>query len=118
MIYFSGIQGFYKEYGRNPQGWYREHRDSIGIPQGSVGECNILLQCVKCAIRHDLLYREPGPSSILEAEINNDGDDGGDSDGINSDDDGEGSEVEGWDDLLLEEEEDDSLTAEMDTDVD
>jgi len=44
VIYFSGIQGFYKEYGRNPQRWYREHRDSIGIPQGSVGECNILLE--------------------------------------------------------------------------
>ena len=31
------------------------------------------LQCVKCAIRHDLLYWEPGPSSILEADINDDG---------------------------------------------
>ena len=27
------------------------------------------LQCVKCAIRHDLLFREPGPSSIFEAEV-------------------------------------------------
>lgn len=26
------------------------------------------LQCVKCAIRYDLLFREPGPSSILEEE--------------------------------------------------
>jgi hypothetical protein len=67
------------------------------------------LQCVKCAIRHDLLYREPGPSSILEAEVNDDGDDG--------DDNGEGSEVEGWDDLLLEEE-DDTLTAGMDSTTD
>jgi hypothetical protein len=27
------------------------------------------LQCVKCAIRHDLMFREPAPSSILEAEL-------------------------------------------------
>jgi hypothetical protein len=25
------------------------------------------LQCIKCAIRHNLLFREPAPSSILEA---------------------------------------------------
>jgi hypothetical protein len=65
------------------------------------------LQRVKCAIQHDLLYREPGPSSVLEAEMN--GDEG--------DDEGEGSEVEDWDDLLLEED-DDSLTAGMDMDSD
>jgi len=28
------------------------------------------LQCVKCAIRHDLLFREPGPSSLVELEDN------------------------------------------------
>ena len=41
------------------------------------------LQCVKCGIRHDLLFREPAPSSILEAEFNGDGDNddgGGDGD--------------------------------------
>jgi hypothetical protein len=74
------------------------------------------LQCVKCAIRHDLLYREPGPSSILEAEMNDDGQYS--DDGDEGDDEGEGSEVEGWDDLLLEEEDDDSMTAGMDTDSD
>jgi hypothetical protein len=26
------------------------------------------LQCIKCAIRHDLLFREPAPSSVLEVE--------------------------------------------------
>lgn len=78
------------------------------------------LQCVKCAIRHDPLYQEPGPSSILEAEVNDDGqyteysDD--DDNGDNGNNDRDGSEAEGWDDLLLEEEEDDSLTTGMDTD--
>ena len=28
------------------------------------------LQCIKCAIRHDLLFRELAPSSILEANEN------------------------------------------------
>ena len=41
-----------------------------------------MLQCVKCAIRHDLLFREPAPSSILEVETDDD-------------------EDEGWDELLL-----------------
>ena len=26
------------------------------------------LQCIKCAIRHDLLFREPAPSSLLEVK--------------------------------------------------
>jgi hypothetical protein len=73
------------------------------------------LQCVKCAIRHDLLYREPGPSSILEAEVNDDREYS--DNGHEGDDDGEGSEVDGWDDLLLEEEDDDVPTV-MDTDSD
>ena len=72
------------------------------------------LQCVKCAVRHDLLYREPGPSSILEAEVNDDGQCSDDSD--NGDNDGDGFEVEGWNDLLLVEDDDGSLTAGIDTD--
>ena len=70
---------------------------------------------MKCAIRHDLLFREPGPSSLIEAEVNDidDREDGEDGEGEE-----EGSETtEGWEDLLLEDE-DDSLTAEMDTDLD
>ncbi|KAF8805381.1 hypothetical protein BYT27DRAFT_7041892, partial [Phlegmacium glaucopus] len=52
------------------------------------------LQCVKCAIWHDLLFQEPAPSSILEADDGNDGED-----------DGEGSETaKGWDDLMIEDE--------------
>lgn len=27
------------------------------------------LQCVKCSIRHDLLFREPAPSGALEIEL-------------------------------------------------
>jgi hypothetical protein len=70
------------------------------------------LQCVKCAIRHDLLFREPAPSSILEAEINGDSRDSED-----GEDDGEGSDTgEGWDDLLMEDEDDGALTVGMDTD--
>src|SRR5260370_42093639 len=30
------------------------------------------LQCIKCAIRHDLLFRESGPSSISEVEETSD----------------------------------------------
>ena len=71
------------------------------------------LQCIKCAIRHDLLFREPAPSSTLEAEFSGDGDDDEDSDG------GEGCEAaEGWDDLLMDSEngpEDDGSG--MDTDI-
>lgn len=26
------------------------------------------LQCLKCAIQHDLIFREPGPSSLVESE--------------------------------------------------
>jgi len=57
------------------------------------------LQCVKCAIRHDLLFQEPGPSSILEVEVNNDSEYSDDGNG-----DDEGSETaEDCNDLLLEE---------------
>ena len=32
------------------------------------------LQCIKCAIRHDLLFREPAPSSTIELEEDHDED--------------------------------------------
>ena len=58
------------------------------------------LQCIKCAIRHDLLFREPAPSSILEAEETGDDelDDAGEP--------GEESDVEefSWDGLIIEDE--------------
>ena len=69
------------------------------------------LQGVKCAIRHDLLFREPAPSSTLEEELNGDGEDGED-----GEDGGEGSEAaDGWNDLLMENEDDGSG---MDTESD
>ena len=61
------------------------------------------LQCIKCGIWHDLLFREPGPSSRSEAD-NDDLEDvlGGDSG--NS----EESDVEefSWDDLLINDDDD------------
>jgi hypothetical protein len=81
----------------------------IHLYRGRKWVCKVM----KCTIRHDLLFREPGPSSIFEVEANDDHEYGED-----GEDDEEGSETaEGWDDLLLKDE-DDSLTIEMDTDLD
>lgn len=52
------------------------------------------LQCIKCAIRHNLLFREPAPSSLVEAEL-----DKGESAGDSLD----GDEV-GWDENFVENE--------------
>ena len=43
------------------------------------------LQCVKCAICHDLIFCEPAPSSVLEAEFDS---------GDESDNEGEWEDVE------------------------
>jgi hypothetical protein len=60
------------------------------------------LQCVKCSIRHDLLFREPGPSSSTEEldkfEIETDP-----NEKLSEGDD----EEEGWEALFLDEDEDD-----------
>ena len=64
------------------------------------------LQCIKCAIRSDLLFPMPAPSSVIEAEANEDGEE--------SDID---EEATGWDELLLEDE-DEEPVAQMDTDSD
>lgn len=61
------------------------------------------LQCVKCAIRHDLLFRTPAPSSILEAEVGEDTQDSRDDD---ESDDGENVE-KGWDLMLIDDDDDD-----------
>jgi hypothetical protein len=61
------------------------------------------LQCIKCAIHHDLLFREPGPSSsteeVDESEV-----------GLNGDDrpnEGDEDEEDGqWDALVLEDDSD------------
>lgn len=51
------------------------------------GDVVEMLQCMKCAIRHDLLFHEPAPSSTLELESDDDGED--DSNGRD----------DGWDEL-------------------
>jgi len=71
------------------------------------------LQCVKCIIRQELIYREPGPSSSLETELSDDDDD--------DDDLLEGEEDKGDDDGLwdaLIDDEDDTLAMGGDDDDD
>jgi hypothetical protein len=46
-----------------------KHRNRL---KGDIVEA---LQCLKCAIREDLLFREPAPSSIVEMELDDDGED-------------------------------------------
>ena len=63
-----------------------------------------VLQCIKCAMRHDLLFREPAPSSILEVEESSDElDDVGEPE--------EESDVEefSWDGLLIEDEDEEAI---------
>jgi hypothetical protein len=64
-------------------------------------------------IRHNLLFWASAPSSILEAKVSEDGED--DKDG---DDGGESSETieKGWDDLLIDDKDEEPLG--MDTDID
>jgi 3'-phosphoadenosine 5'-phosphosulfate sulfotransferase len=61
------------------------------------------LQCIKCAIRHDLLFRDSAPSSVLEAQLEagEDEDSGGDDDDVDM------SDEQGWDELVIEEDDDD-----------
>jgi len=69
------------------------------------------LQCVKCAVRHDLLFREPAPSSVVEAEFNSD-------EGSRDCENGGGSETaEGWDETFLDgDEEDIEMDIELNSD--
>lgn len=71
------------------------------------------LQCIKCAIRSDLLFPVPAPSSAFEAEV----DEGEDALQENEDGEESGMDEEGWDGLLLEDE-DEEPVAQMDTDSD
>ncbi|KAH0581824.1 hypothetical protein H2248_011502 [Termitomyces sp. 'cryptogamus'] len=62
------------------------------------------LQCLKCAIQYDLLFREPGPSSIYEPELE-----------LKNDENNGGPRTEeGWDELLS----DDKDTLDMGIDFD
>ena len=75
------------------------------------GDIMEALQCIKCAIRHDLLFRELAPSSILEANENKEleesenvstvGDSG------NPGDEESNIEEVSWDGLMIEDEDDD-----------
>jgi hypothetical protein len=60
------------------------------------------LQCVKCSIRHNLLFREPAPSSALEIALDS---------GNGGEDTEEWEDVEEtpWDEMLLDEDEDDKM---------
>jgi hypothetical protein len=61
------------------------------------------LQCVKCALFHDLLFCEPGPSSSVEEEPDEYDIEMVPNKKLSDDDD-----EEGWEALFLEEDEDDS----------
>jgi hypothetical protein len=67
-------------------------------------------------VRHELLFREAAPSSILEAELNGNSEDS-DIEGEVHEDDGRESEGgwESWDELLMEDEEEGRSTAAPDT---
>jgi len=67
-----------------------KHRNRL---KGDIVEA---LQCIKCAIRSDLLFREPAPSSTVEAEL----------DGSTEDEAEESEGEEGWDSLLIDEDDD------------
>ena len=85
--------------------------------KGDIAEA---LQCVKCAICHDLQFREPGPSSVQEEQLDASDDFGESDDPGNLLQDGHSDaerrdEEDSWDSMLLEEEESDmELDIEMD----
>jgi hypothetical protein len=83
-----------------------KHRNRL---KGDIVEA---LQCMKCMVRHELLFREAAPSSILEAELNGNSEDS-DIEGEVREDDGRESEGgwESWDELLMEDEEEGRSTA-------
>jgi hypothetical protein len=78
------------------------------------GDIVEMLQCIKCSLCHDLLFYEPGPSSIMEelddSEIETEA---GKKLGVDVTDD-----EEGWDDLILEKEDDNAFEFEMKLDLD
>ena len=69
------------------------------------------IQCIKCAIHHKLLFQEPAPSSILEAEETSDSE----QENVNTGEDLAGSDDESdierfsWDELLIEDEDDETM---------
>jgi len=69
------------------------------------------LQCIKCSLRNDLLFRELGPSSLAEVEPD-DFEIEIDAKKVATDED---EDEEGWDALFLEEDDDD-LESDIDMD--
>ncbi len=66
------------------------------------------LQCIKCAIRHDLLFRERAPSSISEAVETSDQEPDRDDAGTGGDlEEKSDDEDVSWDGLLIEDEDND-----------
>ena len=66
------------------------------------------LQCIKCAIWHDLLFKECAPSSISEVEEEpEDVEASGDLKDV------DGSDVETWEGLLIEDEDEDDERKKM-----
>jgi hypothetical protein len=61
------------------------------------------LQCIKCAIRHDLLFRELGPSSRLESEEEMDDAE------LLVDEEAGSDEEPSWDELLIEDEDEEAM---------
>src|SRR3954452_20018552 len=70
-----------------------KHRNRL---KGDIVEA---LQCVKCSIRHDLIFRSPAPSSLME---DLDGD--REVEGNDDESDVEPEDEEGWNRLLLDDE--------------
>ena len=69
------------------------------------------------AIQPYLLFREPAPSSTVEAEWNEDGDeDEGEEGEEDSHDENVGEDKMSWDDLLIEDEDDDSMEVVIESD--
>lgn len=54
------------------------------------------LQCLKCSLRHDFLFHDPGPSSIVESQefgLGDSEDGSGEELGVADDDDGNDSDI-------------------------
>ena len=58
------------------------------------------LQCIKCALRHELLFPEPGPSSLIEDVEPNESETEAEGENL-----GDVTEDESWDAVILEDDE-------------
>ncbi|KAG6880562.1 hypothetical protein C0993_005780 [Termitomyces sp. T159_Od127] len=67
------------------------------------------LQCLKCAVRHDLLFREPGPTSLDEIELEKlEGEENDSRKGLENE--------EGWDEVLSDDNEGFYIEVDLDSD--